>query len=106
MYTDAKGYAKKLKAVEAKLRKWEAADIAKKTKVEYEDALRILELKAIKTVKIGLVGFEQAWGQIATGAEQVGRAQLKEAQKQTAYQKIIADKTTITADKKDEGGYR
>lgn len=60
---------------------------------------------AAERAKVGLVGFEQAWGQIATGANQIEQNQLKEAQKQTPYLKSIAEDTRIIKDKKDSGGY-
>ena len=78
LFTNATGYEKKLEKVKKSIRREDAKDIAAKTKVSFDEALRILDAKmTIASVKVGLVGFEQAWAQIATGASQTEKEIMK-----------------------------
>ncbi len=103
LFTDAVGFEKQLADVKKRIRKEEAKDIAAATKVSYKDALKILDTKiAAASIKVGLVGIEQAWGQIATGVNQTEKAQLRETQKQTKILEKIKENTTDI--KQDNGG--
>ena len=107
LFTDAKGYEKQLESVKKRIREAEAKDIAAATKIKEEDALKILKQKAAgvvkDTIRIGLVGIEAAWGQVATKVSQVEREHLKESQKQTkVLEKIRTNTENI---KQDKGGF-
>ncbi len=86
LFTDAVGYEKQLASVKKRMRKEDARDIAAATNVSMEQAMKILDAKmSIAAVKVGLVGFESAWGQIATGASQTEK-EIAKATKETAKQ--------------------
>ncbi len=104
LYTDAKGYERLLANVKSRLRHEEAVDIAKKMKGGYNEAIRILDAKAaaadlanaggddaVERARAGLVGFEAAWGAIATGTQRVEQEQLKVQKESKDLLKEIAE---------------
>ena len=100
LYTDAKGFEEKLAEIKKQLRHEEAVDIEKLTDLGLAGVKEIVEAKeaarkaaaeaekkiekpaekAAEAARVGLVGFQQAWGQIATGTKRVEEQQLRTMQ--------------------------
>jgi len=121
LYTDAEGFEEKLAEIKKRLRHEEAVDIAKLTDKELKGVKEILDAKeaarkaaeeadkkieepakkAAEAARVGLVGFQAAWGAIATGTKRVEEQQLKEMQnmvesgkRQEGFLEKIAGKPT------------
>ena len=92
-YDKVGGYEKKKARIEQYLRKYEAKTIAAVLGISAKQALKELNAAArrekleeagraaesgtvVAAAKLGLVGFQASWGQIATGAKRVDEQQL------------------------------
>lgn len=99
MYGSMKGYEKEAARIQKLLWKERAKDIAEATGLAEAAAYVGLATKKVEgpmkeaadRAKVGLVSFEQAWAQIATGTKRIEEEQLREEKKQTPLLKEIRD---------------
>lgn len=99
IYASMKGYEKEEARIQKLLWKERAKEIAKVTGLTEAAAYIGLAAKKVEApmreaadrAKVGLVGFEQAWAQIATGAKRIEEELLREEKRQTPLLKEIRD---------------